>query len=88
MGDENQMGDIRAGDVATTLYKVALSVQDNGLLLSEILRRVRRLEGGAVIRHHVIVANALTTLAIAAVMYRSYRKNLRGALARRKNDST
>lgn len=86
MGDDNQMGDLRAGDIATTIYRVAVAVSDNGVLLAEIVRRLRALEHDGTIRQHIIMANALATLGIVAIMLRSYRRNLRGALARRKND--
>lgn len=82
------MGEFRAGDVANTLYKVALTLQDNGLLLSELVRRITRLERFGLVRHHIIVANAAATTAIALLMYRAYRRNVRGALSRRENRTT
>lgn len=85
---DNQFGDFGARDIATTIYRVAVAVSDNGVLLSEIVRRLGRLEHGAVVRHHLIVANAIATLGIVAVMVRSYRRSLRGALARRKSSGT
>lgn len=88
MGNSNQFGDLSAGDIATTVNRVYVTTQENALVLSEILERIRRLERGGSLRTNGLIVNMIATCIIAAYVYTNHRQNRRGLLARRRQDNT
>lgn len=86
--DGSQLGDFSARDVAQAISNTYVTVSENTLLLRELLDRVRALEAAGGVRSGIVVTNAAITAMICAIMYRSYRRNLRGALSRRHGGNT